>query len=56
MALGSDVDGAAVPAAIGSAAGLPALFEHLRGAGYGDTLLRKIGSENWLRVLERTWG
>ncbi len=56
VALGSDFDGAAVPAAIGSAAGLPALFEHLRGAGYGEDLLRKIGSENWLGVLERTWG
>ena len=56
VALGSDFDGAAVPAAIGSAAGLPALFEHLSQAGYSDALLRKIGAENWLGVLERTWG
>ncbi|RYC32420.1 membrane dipeptidase [Lichenibacterium minor] len=55
VALGSDFDGAAVPAAIGSAAGLPALFDQLANAGYGDDLLRKIGAENWLGVLERTW-
>ena len=56
VALGSDFDGAAVPAAIGSAAGLPALFDHLREAGYPDALLRKIAYENWLGMLERTWG
>ena len=55
VALGSDFDGAVVPSAIGSAAGLPALFAHLRGAGYGEPLLRKIASENWLGLLERTW-
>jgi membrane dipeptidase len=56
VGLGSDFDGAGVPAAIGSVAGVPALFEALRAHGYGEELLRKIGSENWLRVLEKTWG
>ena len=56
VALGSDFDGAVVPAQIGSVAGLPALFDHLRGAGYPDTLLAKIAHENWLSVLARTWG
>ena len=56
VALGSDFDGAVVPAAIGSAAGLPALFDHLQGAGYSEALLRKIACENWLALLERTWG
>jgi membrane dipeptidase len=55
VALGSDFDGAVVPAAIGSVAGLPALFDHLRAAGYGDALLRKIAYENWLGLLDRTW-
>jgi membrane dipeptidase len=56
VGLGSDFDGAGVPSAIGSVAGVPALFEALRAHGYGEALLRKIGSENWLRVLEKTWG
>lgn len=56
VALGSDFDGAVVPAAIGSVAGLPTLFDHLRAAGYGEALLRKIAHENWLGLLERTWG
>ncbi|MBX9651973.1 MAG: dipeptidase [Xanthobacteraceae bacterium] len=56
VGLGSDFDGAVVPEAIGSAAGLQVLFEALRKRGYTDPLLRKIGSENWLAVLERTIG
>ena len=56
VGLGSDFDGAGVPSPIGSIAGVPALFEALRAHGYGEALLRKIGSENWLRVLEKTWG
>lgn len=55
VALGSDFDGAVVPAAIGDVAGLPVLFERLREAGYPEALLRKIAHENWLSVLERTW-
>ncbi|MBM7324717.1 dipeptidase [Agrobacterium sp. S2] len=54
VGLGSDFDGAAVPDAIGSSAGLPVLMDSLRTKGYSDTLLRKIGSENWLSVLART--
>ncbi|MGK9167275.1 dipeptidase [Inquilinus limosus] len=56
VGLGSDYDGATVPAAIKDAAGLPRLFEALRARGYDEPLLRKIGTENWFRVLERTWG
>ena len=55
VALGSDFDGAVVPAEIGSVAGLPHLVERLRHAGYSEELLRKIGTENWLSVLDRTW-
>jgi len=56
VGIGSDFDGAGIPSAIGSVAGVPALFEALRTHGYNEPLLCKIGSENWLGVLERTWG
>jgi membrane dipeptidase len=56
VGLGSDFDGAGIAAAIGSVAGVPALFEALRQHGYDEALLRKIGSENWLNALERIWG
>jgi microsomal dipeptidase-like Zn-dependent dipeptidase len=26
------------------------------GAAYGEALIREISCENWLQVLERTWG
>jgi membrane dipeptidase len=56
VGLGSDFDGAAVPAAIGSVAGSQVLFEALRQHGYDEPLLRRIGAENWLAALERSWG
>lgn len=56
VGLGSDFDGAVVPSAIGSAAGLQALFGALRGRGYSDALLTKLGSTNWLDLLQRTIG
>ncbi|MCE7027190.1 dipeptidase [Jiella avicenniae] len=55
VALGSDFDGAVIPAPIGDAAGLPALFEALDRHGYGSALIEKIAHGNWLNVLERTW-
>jgi membrane dipeptidase len=45
-----------VPAKIGSAAGLPVLIDALRQSGYPEPLLTKLGSANWLKVLERTIG
>jgi membrane dipeptidase len=56
VGLGSDFDGAVVPDKIGSAAGLQVLIEALRDKGYREPLLRKLGSSNWLDVLERTIG
>jgi membrane dipeptidase len=56
VGLGSDFDGATVPAKIGSAAGLPVLTEALRRSGYSEPLLQKLGTANWLNVLERTIG
>ncbi|MDQ2635090.1 MAG: dipeptidase, partial [Pseudomonadota bacterium] len=51
VALGSDFDGATVPAEIGDASGLQTLVEGLRNAGYGESDLAKICCENWLRIL-----
>jgi membrane dipeptidase len=56
VALGSDFDGALVPAAIGDVAGLPNLVAAMRAAGYGDDLVARICRNNWLAVLRRTWG
>jgi membrane dipeptidase len=55
VALGSDFDGARIPAAIGDATSLPNLIEALRERQYGEKLIAKIAHENWLSVLERTW-
>jgi len=56
VAIGSDFDGALIPRAIGSAAGLQNLVAALSDAGYGDEDLAKICRENWLRVLRSAWG
>lgn len=55
VALGSDFDGATMPAELRDAAGLPKLMDALAAAGYGDGDLRKIAHENWVRVLRQTW-
>ncbi|MGM4887608.1 dipeptidase [Tardiphaga sp. 20_F10_N6_6] len=56
VGLGSDFDGAVVPEAIESAAGLQALFVALRDKGYSETLLGKLGARNWFDLLQRTIG
>ncbi len=56
VALGSDFDGATIPAAIGDVAGVPRLLEAMLAHGFGPTLVRKIACDNWLSVLQRTWG
>ncbi len=56
VGLGSDFDGALMPREITDAAGLPNLIAVLRDRGYDDATLRKIGYENWIRVLGKTWG
>ena len=56
VALGSDFDGAVIPAAIGDVAGLPNLVQALLDHGFGDELVRRIAHENWLDLLHRTWG
>ncbi|WGF89418.1 dipeptidase [Marinivivus vitaminiproducens] len=55
VALGSDFDGATIPAEMGDVAGLPRLLETLRGRGYDDDAIARIAYRNWLDVLARTW-
>jgi len=55
VALGSDFDGATMPAEIGDAAGLQNLVVALGSAGYGEEDLAKICRDNWLRVLRSAW-
>jgi membrane dipeptidase len=56
VALGSDFDGALMPNELADASMLPNLVAVLRERGYDDESLRKIGYQNWVRVLEETWG
>jgi membrane dipeptidase len=56
VGLGSDYDGAVVPQDLTSCAGLPKLREAMLEHGYGEALVSKLCHENWLRVLEKTWG
>jgi membrane dipeptidase len=55
VAIGSDFDGATVPAEIGDAAGLRKLVAALERAGYTGTDLDKICRGNWLRILRSAW-
>ena len=56
VGLGSDFDGATIPKAIGTAAGLPHFVQAMRAHGYGEALIEKICYRNWLRVLKASWG
>ncbi|MGB0497317.1 MAG: dipeptidase [Rubricella sp.] len=52
VGLGSDYDGALIPAPIGHVGGGQALVEAMRTAGFGEALIEKIAWRNWLRVLD----
>ncbi|MEP2473261.1 dipeptidase [Roseobacter sp.] len=56
VGFGSDYDGAIVPEALTSCAGLPELRHAMAKHGYNDALMSKLWHGNWLRVLEKTWG
>jgi membrane dipeptidase len=56
VALGSDFDGATVPAALGDVAGLPRLLDALRATGFSEAELERIAWSNWRRVLDAWWG
>jgi membrane dipeptidase len=55
VGLGSDFDGAMIPAGIGNAAGLQNLVQAMRNRGFKKPLIEKLCFRNWLRVLGRTW-
>jgi membrane dipeptidase len=55
VALGSDFDGATVPAPLGDVAGLPKLLDALRDAGFNEDELERIAWHNWRRVLDAWW-
>ena len=55
VGLGSDYDGAIVPEQLRTAAELPNLVEALRSNGYGEALVEKLCTGNWLRALDRIW-
>lgn len=55
VGLGSDFDGATIPAALGDVAGVPRLLSALSKAGFNDGDLTKIAWGNWRRVLGDWW-
>lgn len=56
VGLGSDYDGAVVPDKLTTVADLPHLKQAMKEHGYDESLINKLCHENWLRVLEKTWG
>ena len=56
VALGSDFDGATIPAGVGDAAGMPRVLEALADVGFAAAEIEAIAWENWRRVLGAWWG
>ncbi len=56
VGLGSDFDGAVIPAPIGDVSGLPKLIDAFAAHGYGRELIEKIAWKNWAEALERGIG
>ncbi|MCF6320534.1 MAG: dipeptidase [Rhizobiaceae bacterium] len=56
VAIGSDFDGATISNEIKDVAGLPNLRQAMRAHGYDEDMMVKLCHENWLNVLERTFG
>ena len=55
VAFGSDFDGTRISDEMHDVTGLPRLVQILRDKGFSDADLRKLGHENWIRVLGATW-
>ena len=55
VALGSDYDGATIPAPLGDVAGTPKLHDALGSAGFTDAEVAAIAWDNWRRVLGAWW-
>lgn len=54
VGLGSDFDGAVIPAAVGDVTGVPALLQAMADHGYGPDLVKRIACDNWLSLIGRT--
>jgi membrane dipeptidase len=55
VALGSDFDGATIPAPLGDAAGIPRLLDALARIGFSRSEVAAIAWQNWRRVLDAWW-
>jgi membrane dipeptidase len=55
VALGSDFDGATIPASLGDVAGIPRLLEALAEVGFSRQEIAAIAWQNWRRVLDAWW-
>jgi membrane dipeptidase len=55
VALGSDFDGAPIPAAVGGVEGIPRVLDALSDAGFSDAEVDQIAWANWRRVLDAWW-
>jgi membrane dipeptidase len=55
VGLGSDFDGATVPAEVGGVQGLPRVLEALSRVGFSEAEVRAIAWENWRRALGEWW-
>jgi membrane dipeptidase len=55
VALGSDYDGATMPAPLGDVAGTPKLLDALAEVGFDESELQQIAWDNWRRVLGAWW-
>jgi membrane dipeptidase len=55
VGLGSDFDGATIPAPLGDVAGLPRLLDAFGAAGFTEPELEAIAWHNWRRVLDAWW-
>ena len=56
VGLGSDFDGAGMPAELPDVAALPVLLDALGAAGFAPAEVEQIAWGNWRRVLEACWG
>jgi membrane dipeptidase len=55
VALGSDFDGALMPAELDGIAALPKLVDAFREGGWDEEAVEKLTHRNWLRVFGETW-
>ncbi|MBZ6076981.1 dipeptidase [Microvirga puerhi] len=56
VGFGSDFDGTTIPNEMRDVSGLPALVRALEIRGYDRAAVHKICYQNWISVLEKTWG